>query len=38
MDICRREKPPYFKAEAEHEVACFLYDPGKASEGGSVTL
>jgi hypothetical protein len=37
MDICRREKPPYFKADAEHEVACFLYDPRKTSEGGIVT-
>ncbi|MFN8455205.1 MAG: oligopeptide/dipeptide ABC transporter ATP-binding protein [Anaerolineae bacterium] len=25
MDICRREKPPYFMAEGDHEVACFLY-------------
>ncbi|MFN8460098.1 MAG: ABC transporter ATP-binding protein [Anaerolineae bacterium] len=28
MDICRREKPPYFMAEENHEVACFLYTPG----------
>jgi peptide/nickel transport system ATP-binding protein len=27
MDICRREKPSYFKAEDDHEVACFLLDP-----------
>lgn len=27
MDVCRRQKPPYFKADADHEVACFLYDP-----------
>ena len=26
MDICRRKKPPYFGAEADHDVACFLYD------------
>ena len=26
MPICRREKPPLFKAEDRHEVACFLYD------------
>jgi peptide/nickel transport system ATP-binding protein len=26
MDICRREKPPFFKADEDHEVACFLYD------------
>jgi peptide/nickel transport system ATP-binding protein len=26
MDICRREKPPYFSVDAEHDVACFLYD------------
>lgn len=37
MDICQRQKPPYFMAEADHEVACFLYDPGKASKGGTVT-
>jgi peptide/nickel transport system ATP-binding protein len=35
MDVCQREKPPHFKAEADHEVACFLYDPGKASKRGS---
>jgi len=27
MDICRRQKPPYFKADEDHEVACFLYAP-----------
>jgi peptide/nickel transport system ATP-binding protein len=27
MDICRRQKPPYFKADEGHQVACFLYDP-----------
>lgn len=37
MDICRREKPPYFKAEADHEVACFLYDPGQVSKEGTIT-
>jgi peptide/nickel transport system ATP-binding protein len=26
MDICQRQKPPYFKADGDHEVACFLYD------------
>jgi peptide/nickel transport system ATP-binding protein len=26
MDICRRKKPPYFGAESDHDVACFLYD------------
>jgi peptide/nickel transport system ATP-binding protein len=26
MDICRRQKPTYFKAVGDHEVACFLYD------------
>lgn len=26
MDVCRREKPPFFKANEGHEVACFLYD------------
>jgi peptide/nickel transport system ATP-binding protein len=37
MDICRREKPPYFMGEADHEVACFLYDPSKISKGGTIT-
>lgn len=38
MDICRREKPPYFMAEAEHEVACFLYGPNiQAPQGGIMT-
>jgi peptide/nickel transport system ATP-binding protein len=27
MDICRRQKPSFFKADREQEVACFLYDP-----------
>jgi peptide/nickel transport system ATP-binding protein len=27
MEVCRREKPPYFEAEKDHEVACFLFDP-----------
>lgn len=26
MDICRRQKPPFFKADENHDVACFLYD------------
>ena len=26
MDICHREKPPYFSTEDGHQVACFLYD------------
>ncbi len=26
MEICRREKPPCFQVEEDHEVACFLYD------------
>ncbi len=28
MDICRREKPPFFKVDGAHETACFLYDKG----------
>lgn len=27
MDVCRRQKPPAFKLEEGHHVACFLYDP-----------
>jgi peptide/nickel transport system ATP-binding protein len=26
MDICRHQKPPFFKADEDHKVACFLYD------------
>jgi peptide/nickel transport system ATP-binding protein len=26
MDICRRQKPPYFNLDEDHQVACFLYD------------
>lgn len=26
MDICRREKPPHFRADDGHQAACFLYD------------
>jgi peptide/nickel transport system ATP-binding protein len=25
MDICRTEKPPAYRADEDHEVACFLY-------------
>jgi peptide/nickel transport system ATP-binding protein len=25
MDICRKEKPPSYRIDADHEVACFLY-------------
>ena len=25
MDICRREKPPAYRVNDDHEVACFLY-------------
>ncbi|GAB4535967.1 MAG: ABC transporter ATP-binding protein [Anaerolineae bacterium] len=28
MDICRSQKPPFFKVDLDHEVACFLYDQG----------
>ena len=27
MDICRREKPLFYKTDEDHEVACFLYAP-----------
>ncbi|MCO6450776.1 MAG: ABC transporter ATP-binding protein [Caldilineales bacterium] len=27
MDICKQQKPPFIQADADHEVACFLYDP-----------
>jgi peptide/nickel transport system ATP-binding protein len=26
MDICRRQKPPFFDVDEHHHVACFLYD------------
>ncbi len=38
MDICRREKPPYFKAEDDHEVACFLYDKNAEAYQKGVTI
>jgi len=29
MDICRRERPPLFKIDQTHQVACFLYNDKK---------
>lgn len=26
MPICRRQKPPFFKVDEDHQAACFLYD------------
>ena len=26
MEVCRRQKPPFFNVEEDHQVACFLYD------------
>jgi hypothetical protein len=26
MPICRRQKPPFFAVDEEHQAACFLYD------------
>ena len=26
MDICRHEKPPHYRVDGGHQVACFLYD------------
>jgi len=26
MEICRHQKPPFFEAEGDHQVACFLYE------------
>ncbi len=31
MEICRREKPPAFSLDEDHQVACFLYDPAQGS-------
>ncbi len=31
MEICRREKPPAFSLDQDHQVACFLYDPAQGS-------
>ncbi len=28
MDICRQEKPPFYRLSDNHEVACFLYRDG----------
>jgi peptide/nickel transport system ATP-binding protein len=30
MDICRQEKPPFYKLSDTHEVACFLFQDGGA--------
>jgi hypothetical protein len=29
MDICRQEKPAFYKRGDDHEVACFLYREGE---------
>jgi peptide/nickel transport system ATP-binding protein len=29
MEVCRQRKPPFFPVEADHHVACFLYDPDR---------
>lgn len=29
MDICKRHKPPVYKIDPNHEVACYLYDSEK---------
>jgi peptide/nickel transport system ATP-binding protein len=29
MDICRQEKPAFYKLGDDHEVACFLYQDGE---------
>jgi len=29
MDICRQEKPAFYKLSENHEVACFLYGDGE---------
>jgi peptide/nickel transport system ATP-binding protein len=26
MSVCRRQKPPFYRIDAGHEAACFLYD------------
>ncbi len=31
MEVCRREKPPAFSLDEDHQVACFLYDPTHGS-------
>jgi peptide/nickel transport system ATP-binding protein len=30
MDICRQKKPPFFRLNDNHEVACFLFQDGGA--------
>ncbi len=30
MEICRKQKPPFFQVEPDHQVACFLYDSTEA--------
>jgi peptide/nickel transport system ATP-binding protein len=29
MEVCRQQKPPFFKVEEDHQVACFLYEPNE---------
>ncbi len=38
MDICRREKPPFFRIDEDHEVACFLYDPDVDQHKGATVV
>ena len=37
MDICRREKPPFYKVAADHQAACFLYEPAQVTSKQQMT-
>jgi peptide/nickel transport system ATP-binding protein len=30
MDICKREKPSFYRVSEDHQTSCFLYDPALA--------
>ena len=39
MDICRRQKPPFFELAEGHQVACFLYEKNQNQhKGATATL
>ena len=35
MDICKQEKPPQYAVDADHRVACFLYEDNAVADGSS---
>lgn len=37
MDICKKEKPPFYEVGQEHKVACFLYEPAMQTTAEEAT-